>query len=75
MYSEQAIQQRQFIIGSMRERNPDDWITGTECMTNDQISYLQKLTNEAGEIFDGNLSKASAAEHIKRLEQKLNKKI
>ncbi len=72
MYSEQAIQQRQFIIGSMLERNPDEWITGTECMTKDQVSYLKKLAHEAGEIFDGNLSKAAAIEHIKRLEQKLN---
>jgi hypothetical protein len=73
MYSEQAIQKQRFIIGSMLERNPDEWITGTERMTSEQTSYLQKLTNDAGEVFDGNLSKASAAEHIKRLEQKLNK--
>lgn len=75
MYSEQAIQQRQFIIGSMLERNPDEWITGTECMTKEQTSYLKKLANEAGEIFDGRLSKAAAIEHIKRLELKLNNKL
>ncbi len=75
MYSEQAIQQRQFIIGSMLERNPDEWITGTECMTKEQTSYLKNLANEAGEMFDGKLSKASANEHIKRLELRLNKKL
>ena len=57
------------------ERSSDDWITGTEPMTLEQRIYLKTLTQEAGENFDGSLSKASATEHIKRLQQQLGQKV
>jgi len=56
------------------ERNSDDWITGTEPMTLEQKIYLRSLTQQAGEYFDDSLSKASATEHIKRLEQQVGAK-
>ncbi|HEX5150505.1 MAG TPA: DUF3072 domain-containing protein [Parafilimonas sp.] len=57
------------------ERSSDDWITGTEPMTLEQKMYLKTLTQEAGESFDDSLSKASAEEHIKRLQQQIGQKI
>ncbi len=69
MYSNKALHQQTLIA----EREPDEWITGTELMTVDQRIYLKTLSEEAGEPFDETLSKISAAEHIKRLEQKIGK--
>ena len=57
------------------ERNSDDWITGTEPMTLEQRIYLKNLCQEVGEIFDGTLSKASASERIKLLQEKIGKKL
>jgi len=57
------------------ERSSDDWITGTEPMTLEQRIYLKTLTQEAGENFDDSLSKASAEEHIKRLQQQIEQKV
>ena len=57
------------------ERNSDDWITGTEPMTLEQRIYLKSLTQEAGENYDDSLSKASADEHIKRLQQQIGQKV
>ena len=71
MYSKQAPYQQYIVI----ERDPEEWITGTEPMTIDQRIYLKTLSLEAGEIFDGTLSKASARERIKLLQQKIGRKI
>ncbi|MEJ7767690.1 MAG: DUF3072 domain-containing protein, partial [Chitinophagaceae bacterium] len=46
--------------GSNTVKNPDDWTTGNESMTGAQRSYLKTLSDEAGEPFDENLSKADA---------------
>jgi hypothetical protein len=49
-------------------KNPDDWTTGDEAMTGAQASYLKTLTEEAGETFDPDLSKAEASKRIDALQ-------
>ena len=56
--------------GSNTEKDPEDWTTGNEPMTGAQASYLKTLTEEAGEEFDPNLSKAQASERIDELRKK-----
>jgi hypothetical protein len=56
--------------GSNAEKDPDDWITGSESMTGAQKSYLKTLSDEAGETFNENLSKAEASKRIEELQQK-----
>ena len=54
------------------ERDPNDWKTGGEPITEAQKSYLQTLATEAGEEVDGveDLTKAEAAEKIDELQAK-----
>jgi len=52
------------------QKDPDDWTTGDEPMTGAQASYLKTLTEEAGENFDGTLSKADASKRIDALQAK-----
>ena len=52
------------------QKDPDDWTTGDEPMTGAQASYLQTLSQEAGEEFDESLSKADASKRIDELQQK-----
>ncbi len=54
---------------SNREKDPKDWVTGDEPMTGAQASYLQTLSEEAGEDFDGSLTKAQASERIEALQR------
>ncbi|MEP6684675.1 MAG: DUF3072 domain-containing protein [Parafilimonas sp.] len=56
--------------GSNVEKDPDEWITGAEPMTGAQKSYLKTLSDEAGEEFDENLSKAATSKRIDELQQK-----
>ena len=51
-------------------KDPDNWTTGDEAMTGAQKSYLKTLSDEAGEEFDENLSKAEASKRINELQQK-----
>jgi hypothetical protein len=51
-------------------KDPDDWTTGAEPMTGAQRSYLKTLSDEAGEEFNENLSKADASKRINELQQK-----
>jgi hypothetical protein len=51
-------------------KDPDDWATGDEPMTEAQASYLHTLATEAGETVDGELSKAEASKRIEELQQK-----
>jgi hypothetical protein len=51
-------------------KDPDEWTTGDEPMTGAQRSYLKTLSDEAGEEFDENLSKAEASKRINELQQK-----
>ncbi|MDT0682106.1 DUF3072 domain-containing protein [Roseicyclus sp. F158] len=52
------------------EKPVDDWVTGEEPMTGAQASYLQTLSEEAGEEFDPDLSKADASKRIDALQGK-----
>lgn len=58
------------ISGSNTEKDPDEWVTGSEPMTGAQKSYLKTLSDEAGESFDENLSKADASKRIDELQHK-----
>lgn len=51
-------------------KEPDNWVTGDEPMTGAQRSYLSTLSQEAGEDFDENLTKAAAAKRIEELQEK-----
>jgi len=51
-------------------KDPDEWTTGDENMTGAQRSYLKTLSDEAGEDFDENLTKAEASNRIEELQKK-----
>jgi hypothetical protein len=51
-------------------KSPDDWKTGDEPETAAQRSYLQTLAQEAGEQPPERLTKAEAARHIERLQER-----
>ena len=61
---------REEIQGSNLEKDPEEWKTGDEPMTDAQASYLKTLSDEAGEPFDDTLSKADASKRIDELQQK-----
>ena len=54
--------------GSNTIKDPDDWTTGDERMTGAQASYLKTLSEEAGEEFDAELTKAEASRRIDELQ-------
>ena len=60
---------QQELRGSNLEKDPADWKTGDEPMTGAQASYLQTLSEEAGEEFDPSLTKAAASERIDALQE------
>jgi hypothetical protein len=51
-------------------KDPENWTTGDEPMTGAQRSYLSTLSEEAGEEFDENLTKAEASKRIDELQEK-----
>ena len=51
------------------KKDPDDWTTGDEPMTDAQRSYLTTLSQEAGEEPPGELTKAEASRRIDALQQ------
>ena len=55
---------------SNTRKDPADWKTGDEPMTGAQRSYLETLSEEVGEKFDMNLTKAQASEKIDELRQR-----
>ena len=61
---------RDDIQGSNLQKDPDDWTTGEEPMTDAQASYLKTLSDEAGEPFPEGLSKADASKRIDELQGK-----
>ena len=63
------------ITGDNTVKNPDDWTTGDEPMTGAQRSYLKTLSDEAGEEFNENLTKAEASKRIETLQQKTGRGI
>jgi len=52
------------------QRDPDDWKTGDEPMTDAQRSYLETLCRDTGEPFDDTLSKADASKRIDALRER-----
>jgi hypothetical protein len=70
-------QEQDLAEGSNRAKDPNDWVTGDEPMTGAQASYLKTLSQETGEEFDPNLSKAEASKRIDELKSRdprLNRK-
>ena len=57
-------------IGGNAQKDPDNWTTGDEPMTGAQKSYLQTLSEEAGETMDEDLNKAEASKKIDELQDK-----
>ena len=55
---------------SNAEKPIEDWVTGDEPMTGAQRSYLETLSQEAGEELDPNLTKAQASQRIEELQGK-----
>lgn len=53
---------------SSLQKDPDEWATGDEPMTEAQKSYLDTLAKEAGETLPATLTKAEASKHIDRLQ-------
>ena len=56
--------------GSNTEKDPDEWVTGSEPMTGAQKSYLKTLSDQAKEEFNEDLSKAEASKKIEELQKK-----
>jgi hypothetical protein len=52
------------------QRDPQEWKTGDEPMTEAQASYLRTLSEEVGEAFDENLTKAQASTRIDELRER-----
>ncbi|MDF2771654.1 MAG: hypothetical protein K0S86_1148 [Geminicoccaceae bacterium] len=50
------------------QKDPEQWVTGDESMTDAQASYLKTLAQEAGEEFDETLTKAEASKRIDELQ-------
>ena len=48
-------------------KDPDEWKTGDEPMTDAQRSYLETLAQETGDEVDPSLSKAEASKRIDEL--------
>jgi hypothetical protein len=53
------------------QKDPSDWVSGSDPMTPSQQSYLDTLARHAGEKLPADLSKAEASEHIDRLKSQL----
>ena len=49
------------------EKDPSDWVSGDDPMTESQKSYLDTLAKQAGEQLPATLTKAEASQHIDRL--------
>lgn len=54
-------------------KDPEDWTTGDEPMTGAQASYLKTLSEEAGESFEADLTKAQASIRIDELRARTGK--
>ena len=58
-----------------QQKDPEAWVTGHEPMTGAQASYLETLTEQAGEpgLYDPELDKAEASERIDELRARTGK--
>ena len=75
MKSEQTTKSKNKRQLSNAIKNPDDWKTGEEKITDAQRSYLNTLAEEAGEDVNEDLTKAEAAKKIEELQQKTGRGI
>jgi DUF3072 family protein len=55
------------------QRNPEEWVTGDQPMTEAQAALLRRLCKEAGEPFEPDLSRSHAAERIEALQHATGK--
>ena len=53
------------------QKDPSHWVSGDDPMTAAQRSYLDTLSQQAGEELPADLSKAEASQHIDRLKSGL----
>ena len=58
--------------GTLR-KDPEEWTSGDDPMTDAQKSYLDTLAKEAGEQVPANLNKREASEQIDRLRKGLGR--
>lgn len=68
--AEQKSQPDNTLNNSNTVKDPDNWTTGDEPMTGAQKSYLNTLSQEAGESLEENLTKAEASKKIDELQHK-----
>ena len=57
---------------SNTEKEPDDWVSGSDPMTGAQVSYLKTISEECDEpeSFQADLTKAEASKRIDALKQR-----
>jgi DUF3072 family protein len=53
-------------------KDPQEWVSGDDPMTESQKSYLDTLARKAGETLPADLNKADASQHIDRLRSQLD---
>ena len=68
--AEDTMARRDQLKGSNLDKDPTEWKTGDEPMTDAQASYLKTLSDEAGEPFDDELTKAEASRRIDLLRER-----
>ncbi|MEJ7648477.1 MAG: DUF3072 domain-containing protein [Nakamurella sp.] len=49
------------------EKDPSEWVSGDDPITEAQKSYLDTLARQAGEELPADMTKAEASQHIERL--------
>jgi hypothetical protein len=55
------------------ERDPTEWVSGDDPITEAQRSYLDTLAKQAGEEHPAEMTKAEASQHIERLKGQLGR--
>ena len=68
--SRMANQDRDRNVPDNTQKDPDEWVTGDESMTDAQASYLRTLATEAGETVDESMTKAEASKKIDELQER-----
>ncbi len=58
--------------GDPLQKDPSDWVSGADPITDSQRSYLDTLATQAGETLPAEMTKAEASQHIDRLRGQLN---
>ena len=55
------------------QKDPSDWVTGGDPITDSQKSYLDTLARQAGEEIPADITKGEASEQIERLRKETGK--